>query len=309
MSTSTPFTTVGPVSVQIAEAVHQLVAECTRHDGVAPISEQPLLQMSNRAAHVAHSFVLKNNALIAYAQIDLGEPGRATAEMAVAPTARGTGIGRQLLRACISAAEQNDAKLAVWAYGNLPAARHLLEGASMAMTRELLLLEAPLIPIKPRVVSGANQAIIDKIRTFRPGVDDEAWLKTNANAFAWHPEQSRLSQDDLDARKAEPWFDPRTFFILDAEDATEAIPKIAAFSWLKIQAWSTSGEIYVVGVDPSVQGQGVGRALMLHSLNYLTDLGLKTAQLYVDADNGPALALYLTQGFAVAQRHGQYTVA
>lgn len=302
MPNKTPFTTVGPVTAQIAEAVRQLAAQSAKHDGVAPISEQPLLQLSDRAAQVAHSFVISNNALVGYAQIDLGVPGRASAELAVAPEARGMGIGRRLLHAALNAAQENDATLAVWAYGNFPAARHLLEGAGLTQTRELLRLEVPLNPTRTQLpVSDHDQAIIDKIRTFQPGIDDAAWLKTNARAFASHPEQGRLTQKDLDARMAEPWFDPELFFVIDSDDG------MSAYSWLKVLPGASKGEVYVVGVSPDAQGQGLGRALMRHSLAVLAQRGLESADLFVDSDNGPALALYLAQGFSVAQRHGQYT--
>lgn len=302
MPTNAPLITVGPVSPQLSKAVRDLAAECESHDGVAAISEQPLLQLSDRAAQVAHSFVIRDNALVGYAQIDLGVPGLATAEIAVTPKARGTGIGRRVLNACISAAEENDSKLAVWAYGNSSAARHLLEAAGLNLSRELLRLEVPLNPSRvERPVSEKEKAVIDQIRTFRPGDDDAAWLETNAQAFSWHPEQGRLTQKDLSARMSEPWFDPETFLVIDGDQG------IVAYSWLKIVPGSTTGEIYVVGVSPSAQGMGLGRALMSHSLNLLQSRGLTSADLYVDADNGAALAMYLAQGFSVAERHGQYS--
>lgn len=302
MPTNSPFITVGPVSPQLAEAVRDLAAKCESHDGVAAISEQPLLQLSDRAAQVAHSFVIRDNALVGYAQIDLGVPGLATAEIAVAPKSRGTGIGRRILNACMSAAEENDAKLAVWAYGNSSAARHLLEAAGLNLTRELLRLEVPLGPSRvEREVSAKEQEAIEKIRTFRPGKDDAAWLETNAQAFSWHPEQGRLTQRDLSARMAEPWFDPETFLVIDGEQG------MSAYSWLKIVPGSSTGEIYVVGVSPSAQGKGLGRALIRQSLRLMQERELSSADLYVDADNGAALAMYLAQGFAVAERHGQYS--
>ena len=100
---------------------------------------------------------------------------------------------------------------------------------------------------------------------------------------------------DLDNRIAEPWFDPKGFF-LAIEDG-----KIVGSCWTKIHHdfvnQEPAGELYIVGVDPDFTGHGVGRAVSIAAMNYLLAQGIKDAMLYVDADNEKGLALYTGLGF------------
>lgn len=129
------------------------------------------------------------------------------------------------------------------------------------------------------------------VRTFTPGEDDAAWLAVNAAAFAHHPEQGSLTQRDLDDRKAEPWFDPKGFFLAEKDG------ELVGFHWTKVHAEERLGEVYVLGIRPDAQGGGLGKALTATGLRHLAAEGLPTAMLYVDADNTAALAVYERLGF------------
>jgi len=58
------------------------------------------------------------------------------------------------------------------------------------------------------------------------------------------------------------------------------------------------GEVYVLGIDPSAHGLGLGRLLTLAGLRYLRASGLDQVMLYVDESNVAATRLYLGLGFA-----------
>jgi mycothiol synthase len=139
-------------------------------------------------------------------------------------------------------------------------------------------------------------------RRFVVGHDEEAWLRVNALAFADHPEQGRVTRQDLDQRIAQDWFDPAGFILI--EDTREPAPVLVASHWTKVVrpdapgVEPTVGEVYVVGVDPAYQGQGLGRAVMLLGLAHLRERGLTEAMLYVDADNLAAVATYSRLDFA-----------
>jgi tyrosyl-tRNA synthetase len=64
---------------------------------------------------------------------------------------------------------------------------------------------------------------------------------------------------NLAARMAEPWFDPSGLLVADSDEG------LLAFHWTK-QHSPELGEVYVVGIDPAAQGQGLGKLLTLAGL-------------------------------------------
>jgi mycothiol synthase len=62
----------------------------------------------------------------------------------------------------------------------------------------------------------------------------------------------------------------------------------------------------VLGVDPEAGGEGLGRALLSTGLEYLRQRGNTEVELYAEADNSPAIALYGGYGFEVASRDVMY---
>jgi len=285
-----------------AERVRALAADVQAADGVAALSEQFLLDL-HEGSGSAHVLAEDAGALVGYAQLaDPGMPA-SSAELLVAPSARRQGVGRALVEAL-----PRDVR--IWAHGDLPAARAFTEALGLHTVRELHRmrlrlpegeLEAPTLPHGLAV------------RTFQPGVDEQAWVQTNAAAFANHPEQGRLTLDDLHERMAQPWFDPAGFLLVVPEQPLEwAVdvekragfqhrmptrggegPAIAAFHWTK----APPAEVYVIGVHPAYQGHGLGRAVTLLGLRHLRDLGCGEVTLYSDADNVPAMAIYRSLGF------------
>ena len=145
------------------------------------------------------------------------------------------------------------------------------------------------------------------LRPFRVGQDEEAWLAVNHRAFEWHPEQGEWTLADLQQREAEKWFRPDGFLVLDAENGENGggdDRRLDGFCWSKIHDGDPPlGEIYVIGVDPDRHGLGLGRALVMAGLDWLADVGVGHAMLYVEGDNEPALRLYRELGFVTHAAH------
>ncbi|NMM32344.1 MAG: GNAT family N-acetyltransferase, partial [Cellulomonas sp.] len=117
--------------------VRSIAAAAATVDGVAPLSEQPLLRLDDAAdAEVVHLIARDDDGVVGYAQLDLGAPDDVSSELVVAPSARRRGIGTALL-ARLDASVEPPRHLAVWAHGDLPAARALAAQADLPVVREL----------------------------------------------------------------------------------------------------------------------------------------------------------------------------
>lgn len=279
------------------EAVLALLAESARVDGRQAVSEQGRLQLrGGERAGVSHLLLTVDGELVGYAQLEDTDPVEApAAELVVHPAHRGQGHGRALGSALLTASGK---RLRMWAHGGHSAARHLAQVLGLTLFRELRQMRRPLGPDpqlpEPVLPDGV------RVRAFRPGADDAAWLAVNAAAFAHHAEQGSLTQRDLDDRKAEPWFDPAGFFLAFRGE------ELVGFHWTKVHAAERLGEVYVVGVRPGAQGGGLGKALTTIGLRHLAALGLPTAMLYVDADNQAAVSVYERLGFVTYETDLMY---
>jgi mycothiol synthase len=281
-------------------AVLQLVDDVTDADGTRPLSEHVMLHLRYGGDTPAKNYLAWNgDDLAGYAHLDTTDTVEgASAELAVGPRHRGMGIGKALVEALV-AETGSSARMRLWAHGQSSGAAELAR--SMGFRRERVLwqmrrsLYAPVpAPVWPEGVT---------VRTFVVGEDEEKWLDVNNRAFAAHPDQGTWSLDDLRMRESEPWFDPSGFFLAETDG------RLVGFHWTKVHGADPSGgghehghdpigEVYVVGIDPSMQGRGLGPALTLRGLQHLRARGLSQCMLYVDEVNTNAIRTYERLGFA-----------
>jgi mycothiol synthase len=126
----------------------------------------------------------------------------------------------------------------------------------------------------------------------------DAWLRRSNAAFQGHPENGGWTREHLDWRVEAAWTSLDRWPVLE-----DAQGQLTAGVWTKVEPGAVSGELYVVAVDPACQGRGLGRAAVASALHQLADAGCRSAHLYVDAQNAPALALYAWAGFVNGELH------
>jgi mycothiol synthase len=274
----------GPVD----ELVEDLAAEVARHDGVEAFSEQTLLNLRGDR-DVRHHPLLVDGELVGYAQRD-GD----SAELAIRPSRRGRGLGGRLLDAVLA----ESPTVAVWAHGPHPGAAPLAAGRGLAVVRELLLMTAT--PTPTPAPSVPDDVVIS---TFDADRDGDDWVAVNARAFAEHPEQGRMTREDLQARLAEPWFDADGFWL--ARDASSGT--LLGSMWTKVS--DAVGEIYVLGIDPAAQGRRLGSLLTAQAMHAFGAAGLQRVELYVEGDNTPAIRTYQRAGYRRERADLQYARA
>ncbi|MCQ9164562.1 MULTISPECIES: mycothiol synthase [unclassified Arthrobacter] len=303
---SWPVTVVpGTPEPDVLHDILDLVGDAEDEDGNPPFSEQTLVELKARQAGPHSVLVLLTYAPeensptegedLAGVAVVVLDGGEGVLEIAVHPNYRNEGVGSMLLDKLVEVRGLQGIR--AWSHGDHEAAADLAASYGYRAIRELwrmrLVRRAPepaAEPHRPQLPDGVT------LRTFVPHQDEAAWLSANAAAFAHHPEQGALTLEDLQARMAEPWFDPAGFFL-----AVDGSGAILGFHWTKVHpgraGQSPMGEVYVVGVTPAAQGMGLGRVLTSQGIDYLQAQGLRAIMLYVDADNEAAVALYRKLGF------------
>lgn len=305
---------------RVVSDVDALLAEATAADGVAPLSEQFLLGLTDDRLGHSHIVAERDGTIAGVVALD-GD----TAEMVVRPSMRRRGVGASLLADAATAAGAAGAsaaglKVRVWAHGNLPEAQSFAAAQGLTLGRRLLVMGvegAALWAAAERPETSLS--ILNYAKSVeRWGADavDAAWLRANNEAFSWHPEQGGWDLARLRRGMEAAWFDPRdVIFLWDegsegAESSGEGIDvaPLAGFHWTK---WHTEdvphfGEIYVVGVADAYRGRGVGTPLLKAGLRRMVERGADRVILYVESDNAPAMRAYEKLGFEIVEEHAVY---
>jgi mycothiol synthase len=281
--------------VEEQRQVRELLAAASEFDEVVPVGEHVLRELAHsRTEHLLFTGPHSSGgdeAVLGYLNLSAtqqGAPG--VVELVVDPQARRRGIGGRMVCAALS---KTAGRGRFWAHGTLQPAQATAAALGLVAVRELMQMR--------RSLNGVTEPLVPDgvcIRTYAGSGDDAEVLRVNNAAFAWHPEQGGWTMADLAGRRDEPWFDPTGFF-LAFDERTDAL---LGFHWTKVHPDEPGlGEVYVLGVDPSAQGRGLGGLLTSVGVAYLARRLAKAARpqvmLYVESDNTSALRTYQRLGF------------
>ncbi|MBJ7487580.1 MAG: mycothiol synthase [Ilumatobacteraceae bacterium] len=271
-----------------------LLADAERADGVRPLSDHLWLDLRQGGRPGFIGLIATEEGHdhpVAYCQLSRGNDSWSL-DLVVHPHHRYDMaiIGRELVTSALEVVKtEGGGHVHWWVFEASQLHRELAHEFDLQQSRELLQLRVAL-PLAPSVAVRADSLIT---RSFDFSRDAQNWLDTNNAAFAQHPEQGAWEIDVLRSRIAEPWFDAKGFLIHDINS------ELAAFCWTKLQTDTTPllGEIYVIAVHPSFTGRGLGSAITVAGLNYLSKSGAEVGMLFVDSTNTAAIAMYNALGF------------
>jgi mycothiol synthase len=272
------------------QQIRELLTAATEFDLVAPVGEQVLRELATHRTE--HLLSAHGHKVLGYLNLAAGDDdGPGMAELVVHPQARRRGIGAAMIRAALS---RTHGVNHFWAHGTCEPAQATASALGLVPVRELVQMRRSLRDVEEPALSDGV-----RIRTYAGSADDAELLRVNNAAFATHPEQGGWTAADLAERRGEPWFDPDGLFLAFDEQTNTLL----GFHWTKVHPEQPGlGEVYVVGVDPTAQGSGLGGLLtavgIAHLARRLVGAEEPTVMLYVESDNTAALRTYRRLGFS-----------
>ena len=293
---------------RVLDEILHLIDAATAIEGHRPVGEHKYSHLAVGAQQWVGVMAYDDDRLVGYAHTRWNSAGvtpRMAVEVVVHPDYYGLDVATRLLQETRSVlARAGGGVLFLWVHRVEDSSDTLAARLGFEVQRELAFMARPLPepPPHPAWPPGVE------VRAYRPDVDDDEFLRVNNAAFKGHPENGGWDAEDFAQRRALDWFDAAG--LLMAWDGD----RLVGFHWTKwhsheseeVPAHEPVGEVYVLGVDPVMQGTGLGRALLRAGLRHLYDRACRQSILYVDCANTGAVKLYESEGFVTHYREVCY---
>jgi mycothiol synthase len=171
------------------------------------------------------------------------------------------------------------------------------ERAGFMAERHFFRMSAPLgddLP-EPTIADGF------RIRPLEGEAEAEAWIATHNAGFADHYDPPAFSLDDKRTQMRAPGYFPAADLVL--VDSADRFIGIGHNRIERLDAGVDKGWVQYVAVLPEYRKRGLGRALLLASMQALKAAGFNKAHLSADSENqSGALQLYTSAGFSIDNR-------
>ncbi|KAM3099830.1 GNAT family N-acetyltransferase [Phormidesmis sp. 146-12] len=149
------------------------------------------------------------------------------------------------------------------------------------------------VQIEPYDAQHLDAVIQLSLRTWTP-VFESIQNAMDAEVYrAFYPDGWRVSQQKA-VEAVCTAEDTHVWIAIDAESPV-------GFIAVKLHSEDSMGEIYMVAVDPDVQGQGIGSVLIEFALSWMKEAGMSIAMVETGGDPGhaPARRTYEKAGFGL----------
>ncbi|MGH8932718.1 MAG: mycothiol synthase [Egibacteraceae bacterium] len=293
----------------ILDEILELIEAATRIEGHRPVGEHKYSHLRVGARNWVGIMAYEQQKLVGYAHTRwnaAGDMPRMAVEVVVHPEWYGSDVAATLLAETREVlARAGGGLLYLWVHRVEDSRGTLAARLGFEVQRELAFMSLPLstrhadLPLPLGIT----------VRRYRgKREDDQEFLRVNNAAFRGHPENGDWDAGEFAERRSREWFHVDDLIMAWRRE------RLAGFHWTKwhshesdeMPAHDPVGEVYILAVDPTEQGTGLGRALLAAGLQHLYDRGCAEAVLYVDCASAGAVALYESEGFQTQYREVCY---
>jgi mycothiol synthase len=149
----------------------------------------------------------------------------------------------------------------------------------------------------PISYGGFGEKALLKIRPFRKGFDEEAYVSIYNAAFRDYKDIRRMTLEEMKKMEKSPSFNADGLFIAEWNGETAGM----VHAYVDKLREERKGFIQSLGVLPRFRRKGIARELLRKAIDSLKQRGMKTAEAWAQSDREGCVHLYESFGFSQAR--------